>query len=597
MRILAGIDYAIIGVYAVFCIVLGLYYTKRASKNVDEFFLTGRSMPWWLIGVSMAATNFSIDTPLAITKYVFREGIAGCWFFWSFAISGVIATFFFAKMWRKAQVMTDAEIVERRYSGKSASALRVFKGCYFGIIINCFVMGWVFLAVMKVMAGLTNLDPFWVMLVAVIVVAVYTLSSGLYGVILTDFIQYGFALVGSFALAYYSVKGTGGLSNVVAELSATYGADSGVINFVPSFSGVVGVVKWMPLNVFLVYILVQWWAQKYSDGGGKHIQRMSAAKSEKHATLATFFYTIMNYSIQTWPWIIVALCAIVLYGRDVADPEMTYVWMMGRWLPHGLLGVMIVSLIAAFMSTISTHLNLGGSYMINDIYRRFMVKDASEKHYVWMSRFAMIAALGVSVLISLNMTSIGSAWKFILSFASGAGLVWILRWFWWRVNAWSEFSAMITSGIVATYMKLTHPTLDYGYTILIIVGISTAVWLVVTFLTKPVDEKILVAFVEKVQPGSRGWNHIYKKYGIVSGGFSGRALVNTAIGIIFFMAFNFGIGSALLMKHQLAVILGITAVCSGAFLLWRINRESKIKSVEDHAKHQPKGAEYVIENP
>jgi len=597
MRILAGIDYAIIAVYAVFCIVLGLYYTKRASKNVDEFFLTGRSMPWWLIGVSMAATNFSIDTPLAITKYVFREGIAGCWFFWSFAISGVIATFFFAKMWRKAQVMTDAEIVERRYSGKSASALRVFKGCYFGIIINCFVMGWVFLAVMKVMSGLTNLDPFWIMIVAVVVVAVYTLSSGLYGVILTDFIQYGFALVGSFALAYYSIKGTGGLPHIISELSATYGADSGVINFVPSFSGVVGVVKWMPMNVFLVYILVQWWAQKYSDGGGKHIQRMSAAKNEKHATLATFFYTIMNYSIQTWPWIVVALCAIVLYGRGVADPEMTYVWMMGRWLPHGLLGIMIVSLIAAFMSTISTHLNLGGSYMINDIYRRFMVKDASEKHYVWMSRLAMIAALGVSVLISLNMTSIGSAWKFILSFASGAGLVWILRWFWWRINAWSEFSAMITSGIVATYMKLAHPEVDYGNTILVIVGISTVVWLAVTFLTKPVDEKILVAFVEKVQPGSKGWNHIYKKYGIESGGFSGRALINTAIGILFFMSFNFGIGGALLLKYRLAVILGIIAVCSGAFLLWRINRESKMKSVEDHADRQPDGADYVVENP
>lgn len=593
MRTLASIDYTVIIIYGIICVILGMYYTKRASKNVNEFFLTGRSMPWWLIGASMAATNFSIDTPLAITKYVFREGVGGVWFFWSFAISGMIATFFFARMWRKAEVMTDAEIVERRYSGKSAAALRVFKGCYFGIIINCFVMGWVFLAVLKVMTGLTNLDPVWVMAIAVIAVAVYTLSSGLYGVILTDFIQYGFALVGSFALAYYSVKGVGGLSTMVGELHSTYGLDSGVTDFVPSFSQ----AKWMPLNVFMVYILIQWWAQKYSDGGGKHIQRMSSAKNETHSTLATFFFAIMNYAVQTWPWILVALCAIVLYGRGVADPEMTYVWMMGRWLPHGLLGVMVVSLVAAFMSTISTHLNLGGSYMINDIYRRFFVKHASEKHYVLMSRLTMLAALGVAVLISLNMTSIGSAWKFILSFTSGAGLTWVLRWFWWRINAWSEFSAMITSGVVATYMKFAHPSLDYGWTIMIIVGISTAVWLTVTFLTKPTDEKILVAFVEKVQPGSPGWNHIYKKYGIKSGGFSKRALANTIVGVIFFLSFNFGMGSLVLLKTRLAIVLGIIAIFSAGFLLWRILLESRRKAVEDHALHQPKGVKYVVENP
>jgi len=550
-------------------------------------------MPWWLIGASMAATNFSIDTPLAITKYVFQEGIGGVWFFWSFAISGMIATFFFAKMWRKAEVMTDAEIVERRYSGKAAAALRVFKGCYFGVVINCFVMGWVFLAVIKVMSGLTNLDPKLILVISIAAVAVYTMASGLYGVILTDFIQYGFALFGSFALAYYSVKGVGGLSNMVNSLHATYGVDSGVTNFVPSFSS----AKWMPLNVFMVYVLIQWWAQKYSDGGGKHIQRMSSCKNEKHATLATFFFAIMNYAVQTWPWIVVALCAIVLYGRDVADPEMTYVWMMGRWLPHGILGMMLVSLIAAFMSTLATHLNLGGSYMINDIYRRFMVRQASEKHYVLMSRIVTLAALIVAVVIALNMKSIGSAWKFILSFASGAGLTWILRWFWWRINAYTEFSAMITSGAVATYLKLVHPTLDYGYTIMIIVGISTAIWLAVTFLTRPTDEKTLIAFVEKVQPGSPGWNYIYKKYGIRSSGFSKRALANTAIGVVFFLSFNFSMGSIVTTKYTLAIILGIIAISSSGYLLWRINAESKRKEVEGRALHQPKGVHYVVENP
>ncbi|MBT3181903.1 MAG: Na+:solute symporter [Deltaproteobacteria bacterium] len=598
MRTLAPIDYWIIAIYGVVCIVLGTYYTKKASKNVDQFFLTGRSMPWWLIGASMAATNFSIDTPLAITKYVFSEGIGGCWFFWSSAISGMLATFFFAKMWRKAQVMTDAEIVERRYSGKSAAILRVFKGCYFGIFINCFVMGWVFLAVFKVLTGLTNFDPFWIVLGSAAAVAVYTLSSGLYGVILTDFIQYGFALFGSFALMYYSVKGVGGMDTVIGELTKLFGENSAATSFLPSFSSQAGqAFKGVSISSFFVYIMVQWWSQKYSDGGGKHIQRMSAAKNPKHATLATFFFTIMNYAVQMWPWVIVALCAIVLYGRDVPDPEMTYVWMMGRWLPHGILGIMMVSLIAAFMSTISTHLNLGGSYVINDIYRRFFVRNASEKHYVLMSRIAMLVGLGISIIISMNMESVGGAWKFIIAFASGAGVTWVLRWFWWRINAWTEISAMIASAIIALYLKFNYPELDYGYRILTIMSLSAVVWITVTFLTSPVDEKRLVAFVEQVEPGSPGWNYIYKKYGIQSGGFSGRALFNMIIGVVFFFSLNFGLGGIFLHRYVLATVLLSSAVASMAFLLYRINMESKMKSVESHAKKQPKGVHYVVENP
>lgn len=570
-RELVGIDYTIIAIYTVMCIFLGVFYTKRASKSTNEFFLTGRSMPWWLLGVSMAATNFSIDTPLAITKYVFQEGIPGVWFFWAFAITGIIATFFFATMWRRAEVMTDNEIVEMRYSGKSAAALRVFKGFYFGVIVNCFVMGWVFLAVIKVMTGLTNINPMWVLVISIAAVTLYSMSSGLYGVILTDFLQYGFALFGSFALAYFSVKGSGGLSQMLSDLHATVGMESGVTNFVPSFTST---AKWMPLNVFLVYILVQWWAYKYSDGGGKHIQRMSSAKNEKHATYATFFFVIVNYAIQAWPWILVALCAMVQFGRNVSDPEMTYVWMMGRWLPHGILGIVIVSLIAAFMSTISTHLNLGGSYMINDIYRRFLVKSASEKHYVLMSRVATLFTLAIAVVIALNMTSIGSAWKFILSFASGAGLTWVLRWFWWRLNAWSEFSAMITSGILATFLNIKYPNIDFGYNVLIIVGISTVVWVLVTYLTPPTDDETLRKFVQKIQPGSIGWNRIYKKYNIKSSGFSGQALITAFMGLSFFMAFNFGLGSLFLLKFRLAIILGSVAILSGAFLIIRVRKQN-----------------------
>ncbi len=581
MRTLASIDYIIIGVYAVLCMILGLYYTRRASKNVNEFFLTGRSMPWWLIGVSMAATNFSIDTPLAITKYVYREGIAGVWFFWAFAITGILATFFFASLWRRAEVMTDAEIIERRYSGPTAAFLRSFKGCYFGIIINCFVMGWVFRAVIKVMTGLTTLDTTTVIIIATVAVAIYTLASGLYGVLLTDFAQYGIALVGSFLLAYFSVKDVGGMGALLTKLQTNFGADSGVTNFIPSLKD----SAWMPFSVFFVYICIQWWAQKYSDGGGKHIQRQSSAKNEKHAVIATFFFTIMNYAIQVWPWIITALCALVIFGRDIPDPEMSYVMMMGRELPHGILGIMVVTLIAAFMSTMSTHLNLGGSYMINDLYRRFIKSDGDEKHYVFMSRMAILVLLGLSIILALQIKSIGSAWKFILAFTSGAGLTYVIRWFWWRANAWTEIVGMSVSGIVAIIVHLVRPDWIYSAKILTIVGISTAAWLIVTLMTKPVDEDRLVEFVKKVQPGTPGWKYIYRKYNIPYIPFGKDALINFVIGVIFFQCMNFGIGATILQEYSLGIPLLTAAVITFAFLLWRINhiRKKKTEAIDLNA--------------
>jgi len=561
--------------------ILGLYYTRRASKNVNEFFLTGRSMPWWLIGVSMAATNFSIDTPLAITKYVYREGIAGVWFFWAFAITGILATFFFASLWRRAEVMTDAEIIERRYSGPTAAFLRSFKGCYFGIIINCFVMGWVFRAVIKVMTGLTTLDTTTVIIIATVAVAIYTLASGLYGVLLTDFAQYGIALVGSFLLAYFSVKDVGGMGALLTKLQTNFGADSGVTNFIPSLKD----SAWMPFSVFFVYICIQWWAQKYSDGGGKHIQRQSSAKNEKHAVIATFFFTIMNYAIQVWPWIITALCALVIFGRDIPDPEMSYVMMMGRELPHGILGIMVVTLIAAFMSTMSTHLNLGGSYMINDLYRRFIKSDGDEKHYVFMSRMAILVLLGLSIILALQIKSIGSAWKFILAFTSGAGLTYVIRWFWWRANAWTEIVGMSVSGIVAIIVHLVRPDWIYSAKILTIVGISTAAWLIVTLMTKPVDEDRLVEFVKKVQPGTPGWKYIYRKYNIPYIPFGKDALINFVIGVIFFQCMNFGIGATILQEYSLGIPLLTAAVITFAFLLWRINhiRKKKTEAIDLNA--------------
>lgn len=574
VRTLVGIDWIVILGYAALSLTLGIWHTRKASTSVNEFFLSGRSMPWWLLGVSMAATNFSIDTPLAITKYVFQEGVGGVWFFWAFAMTGIIATFVFAKMWRRSEVMTDAEIIERRYSGKVAAALRVFKGCYFGIFINSFVMGWMLRAVVKVMGGLTNVDPTIIMVCAMVLVLVYVFASGFYGVVLTDFIQYMFAIAGSFLLAFYSVRDVGGLQTMVDRIQTEFGVQSGVTNFVPNLSD----SAWMPLSVFLVYVCIQWWAQKYSDGGGKRIQRMCSAKNEKHAVFATFFFTIMNYAVQTWPWITVALCAILIYGRDVSDPEMTYVWMMGRQLPAGVLGIMVVTLLSAFMGSISAHLNLGGSYMINDLYRRHLVKHASEKHYVIMSRVAMIVIFVIAMLVAFQIKSIGSAWKLVLEFTSGAGLTFVIRWFWWRPSAWTEFSGMITSALVTLYMELWHAEATYATKILTVVGISTAVWLFVTLITKPVDENRLAEFVRKVRPGMPGWKRIYRLNDIPYVPYWRDMLVNVVLGVVFFLSTNFGIGSFVLGKYKLGVVLAVTAVVSCTTILYRVTREMNGKT-------------------
>jgi len=486
VRVLNQLDYTVIVVYMVIIFVIGLIFTKKASNSMEEFFVGGRSMPWWLLGISMAATNFSIDTPIAATKFIFKEGIGGIWFMWASAISAIIVTFFFSRLWRRSRVLTDAEIIENRYSGKSAEFLRLFKGAYFGIIFNAFIMGWVFLSLSKVLAGVTDLNVNLTLWITVLIVFIYSVASGFYGVVITDFFQYFLALAGSIVLACYSLDKVGGVSNLISTINRDSQIPNSVLDFIPSFSD----GSMMSLSVFLSYIFVQWWAHKYADGGGKHIQRLLSAKDESHAFRGSALYTMLTYSVQIWPWIVTALCAMVLF-RDLGDPEMAYPQMMALVLPNGLLGLVVVCLIGAFMSTIDTHLNLGASYIVNDIYKRFMAPDKSNAHYVLISRIMMGLLLLLSVIISKNMTSVGGAWKFLLTFASGAGAVWILRWFWWRINAWSEISAMLTSGISATVIAMVYPQWNYSEKLLTTVFISTLVWVSVTILTEKVKEQTL----------------------------------------------------------------------------------------------------------
>lgn len=567
MRTLAAIDWMVIGVYLVVVLGAGVALTRRAGRSVEDFFVGRRGLPWWLLGISMAATNFSIDTPIAITRLVADEGIAGVWFFWASAISALLVTFLFARLWQRSRVLTDAELIELRYSGRPAAALRLLKGIYFGVVFNAFIMGWVFLALLKVVTGLTDVSLPTLLVVTTVLVLGYSLASGFYGVVMTDLVQYGVALAGSLLLAGYAVAEVGGLGALVSRVTEVAGPAA--LGFTPRLS----LANLGPLSVFLTYVGVQWWAHKYADGGGKHIQRMLAARSEGDAFGASLLFSVLNYAFQVWPWILTALAGLVLLGRP-DDPETIYAGVMARVLPPGLLGLVFVGLVGAFMSTVDTHLNLGASYMVNDIYRRFLVRDASERHYVLVSRLMMAGLLGVSVLIALQMDSVAGAWKFLLTFASGAGLTWIVRWFWWRANAWTEISAMVTSGVVATWIELRHGAWLYSAKLCTTVAVTTVVWLVVTFATRPTADATLRRFVARIRPGSPGWRRITAAGDVPAEPFLGPALRRWLVALVAFFALDFGVGSALLgHPAQAGGLLAVAAIA--AAVLWWMARDRR----------------------
>ena len=566
MRQLIFVDYLIIVVYIVASFAIGNYYTKRASASLQEYFLSGRRTSWWLIGLSMVATNYAIDYPLAITKLVAKNGIMGTWYVWSLAIAGIATTFFFSRLWRRAEVVTDAELIKYRYSGRLGRSLRVFKGVYFGVLINCFVLGWIFRALIKVMTVVTPWNQWHILTFFVVVTMVYTMTGGLAAVIMTDCVQYVMITISAIVFACYAVHHVGGLGEMATRVEALYPGKH-YLDFSPGLGG--GQV--MPWSAFFVYFFVQWWANKYSDGGGKHIQRMSAARSEADSVVGTFMYSIL-YVLSTWPIILAALCALIIFGK-LPDPELGYPRLMTEILPNGVLGLCLVGLLSAFMSTTSTLFNLGPSYLVNDIYKAFFVKDAPERHYVLVSRVATCLIAATGMLLSVYIESIADMWQFVLSFASGAGLVWILRWFWWRINAWSEFSSMICSAIVATYLKQWHKEIPFENALLIIVAVTTPVCLIVTLLTPAVDEETLRDFYEKVKPGHWGWRRIADRYQIGRTPYLTRAFVNFLLGTALLFLSNFGVGTLLLRSVWLGLGELAAGVVLGFLLIRRIGKD------------------------
>lgn len=496
------LDWTIVVAFGLTAITVGLSFSKRAGTNINEYFLSGRSLPWWLAGFSMVATSFATDSPLITSSLVRQYGLSGSWYWLSFAMADVLCLVLFSKLWRRANVMTDAEITEVRYSGTRATALRVFSAFYASIPVNCVIMGWVILSMVKILAVTVGWPKEIVIPILICATGLYTMMSGMWGAVMTDFFQFIFAMFGCIVMAFMAVHKTGGLAVMKEKILLIKPTAFQVF---PHFGP--GEVT---LFAFMVYMGVQWWAQRGVGGGGQITQRMFSTKDEKNSTLSVFFFVLAHYAGRVWPWIIVGLASLVLYP-NLKDHELAYPKFMVDYLPNGMYGLLIASMCAAFMSTITTHLNWGSSYFIVDIYKRLIKKDGTDKHYVFASRVALVILLIIGSIIAYNMQTIEGAWKFLFSFSAGVGPVYVLRWYWWRINAWSEISALFFSGLFASiFTKI--PALasagQYPLRLILILLATTVMWVIVTYLTKPEDTKTLKEFFLRVRPAGAGWKPI-----------------------------------------------------------------------------------------
>ncbi|MCP4440268.1 MAG: Na+:solute symporter [Aureispira sp.] len=508
---LSTLDWFIIIGFLLVIFGVGLSFTKKSGKDMESFFLGGRNMHWLLAGVSMVATTFAADTPLAVTELVGQNGIAGNWLWWSFLAGGMLTTFFFARMWQRSGVMTEVELIELRYSGEPAKFLRGFKAIYLGVVMNVIVIAWVNVALQSLLTVFFGLDPMTALMytgLAMLMAAIYTSFSGIQGVAVTDAIQFVVAMVGCAILAYLVITSPeiGGIDNLKEQAEAI---KPGILNFFPTIDNDNSIASTgnslvLSFGAFFAYAGVQWWASWYpgaEPGGGGYIaQRMMSTRSDKDAVYATLFFQIAHYCIRPWAWILVALAAVVLYpelsANDGADAKLGYVYAMRDFLPSGLQGLLLVAFLAAYMSTISTQLNWGASYVVNDLYKRFISPNESDKHYVFSSRIFTLVLMVIGLIVSTKVNSISGAWGFIMQCGAGLGLVLILRWYWARINAWSEIAATIAPFFSTTILYFTDIAFPEAF--LITVLFTTVVWLAVTFLTPPTDAKTLQNFWQKV---------------------------------------------------------------------------------------------------
>ena len=590
---LSTLDYSLIIVFFTIVLGIGIYVSKKSGKNSSEFFLSGRTMPWWLLGLSMVATTFSTDTPNLVTDFVRTKGVSGNWAWWCFLLTGMLTVFVYAKLWRKSNVKTDLEFYELRYGGKPASFLRKFRAVYLGVVFNVITMSAVTLAAIKIGGIMLGLEPWQTVVGAGLITVVFSALGGFKGVVYTDFLLFFVAMAGAIGAAYYlvNIPEVGGLEAMLSnELVQSK------IDILPSFSD-----KKLFITLLVIPLAVQWWSSWYpggEPGGGGYIaQRMLAAKDANHAIGATFFFNIMHYALRPWPWILVALASLVVYPdiasiaeafpnvpADKLGHDLAYSAMLTK-LPSGLLGVVLASLIAAYMSTISTQLNWGSSYIVFDFYKQQVNPDATEKQMVNVGRLSTVVLMVLSAFLALAMQNAQQIFELLLLFGSGTGLIFILRWFWWRINAWTEISAMFASGILAILLKATSfgPLLfatdtgifpDWGEIPFVMI-VTTIIWVIATYVTKPESNEVLQSFYKKIQPGGPGWTKVVEdakkenveivnpneKWSVPSG------ISAMLLGVVLVYSMMFATGHWIYGKTTSALILTGVVIVSGLLLI------------------------------
>jgi Na+/proline symporter len=623
-------DWVVIIGYLLINLAIGIYYRRRASGNTEEFFISGRDVSWWLAGTSMVATTFAADTPLFVCGVVAKQGIAGNWIWWAFCVGATLTVFFFARYWRRAEILTDVQFVEMRYGGNPAAFLRGFKAIYLGLFMNCFILGWVTKAMVSIITVLLGpaiaagrpldlgvlghytlgLPQNTALAICVFILipftGIYTFIGGLWGVLVTDLFQFVLKMTMIIVLAWVAVAKIGGMDALQARLHiiennarASGAVTSNPTAFLPDFhQGLTGEALWtLPLLTFMVYLGMQWWLAWYPGaepgGGGFVAQRMFSAKDEKNSLGATLWFNIAHYALRPWPWILTALVALVVYSPNgglhpsaafAANPEQGYVMIMRDYLPPALRGLMVAAFLAAFMSTVGTQLNWGCSYLVNDLYKRFMVRDSTEKHYVFMSRIFTVLLVLVSGYTASQLSSIGAGWGVVLSIGFGTGAVYILRWYWSRINAWSEISAMLAAAAVTVLLN-THyhgqllipftgsDSLVYAKSSLLTGGVTTVVWVIATFITRPESDATLIAFYRKVHPTVYGWKRIAK---LVPELPEVRDVAANAfdwiMGIILVYGCLFGIGKLVFAQWLQGAALLIVAAIAGYLIFWDLSR-------------------------
>ncbi len=575
---LTSLDWIIVAVSLLVCFLPAAFMARRAGRSSAEFFASGRSAPWWLVGVSMVATTFSTDTPNLVTDLVRQNGVANNWAWWSFLLTGMATVFFYARLWRRSGVLTDLEFYEVRYSGKPARAVRAFRAVYLGLFFNCVIMATVNLAAVKIANVLLGWPMTQTLIVCAALNILFASVSGLWGVMVTDFLQFGIAMTGSIAAAVYALRRpeVGGLAGLREKL------DPQVLSLVPDFG------DWnLALTIMIIPLTVQWWSVWYpgaEPGGGSYVaQRMLAARSERDALAGTLFFNVAHYALRSWPWILVALASLLVYptvadigtalphvdpkliGHDMAYPAML------RFLPAGLLGLMVAGLLAAYVSTISTHLNWGTSYLVHDVYRRFLRPDADERHYVAIARWCTALLMVVAALLTYVLESAKQSFDLLLAIGAGTGLLYLLRWFWWRITAWSEIAAMASSFAIAVGIAIAQKNgagIPTSIALLLSVGATSAVWLTVAFVGPRTDRATLLSFYRLVRPSGPGWADIRREAGVPAAPDSlPQAMLGWMLGLAFVYGALFGVGSLLFGHVATGTAWLALAVVSGAGLV------------------------------